>query len=85
LWLKPLITDILLEASLDKLLTILHHKIKHGLEIFREYDPNLPRITVYGSELNQVWTNLIDNSIDALEGHGHIWIRTRKMMVIAIS
>jgi signal transduction histidine kinase len=74
---KARIQNVDLHEGLESTLTILHHKIKHGIEIIREYDPNLPSITVYGSELNQVWTNLIDNAVDALEGHGHIWIRTR--------
>ena len=59
-------------------LTILQHKIKNGIEIIREYDPLLPQITVYGSELNQVWTNLIDNADDAMNGRGKIWIRTKQ-------
>ena len=74
---KARIQNVDVHEGIESTLTILHHKIKHGIEIIREYDPSLPRITVYGSELNQVWTNLIDNSIDALKGHGHIWIRTR--------
>lgn len=75
---KARIQNVDVHEGLESTLTILHHKIKYGIEIIREYDPNLPRITVYGSELNQVWTNLIDNAVDALDGHGHIWIRTRK-------
>ncbi len=75
---KARIQNVDVHEGIESTLTILHHKIKHGIEIVRKYDPILPRITVYGSELNQVWTNLIDNAIDALEGHGHIWIRTRK-------
>ena len=55
--------------------TILGHKLK-SIEVIREYDPNLPRLTAHGSQLNQVWTNLIDNAIDALHGQGHIWLRT---------
>jgi len=74
---KARVQNVDVHEGLESTLTILHHKIKHGIEIIREYDPNLPRITVYGSELNQVWTNLIDNAVDALEDHGHIWIRTR--------
>jgi signal transduction histidine kinase len=74
---KARIQNVDVHEGIESTLTILHHKIKHGIEIIREYDPDLPRITVYGSELNQVWTNLIDNAVDALEGHGHIWIRTR--------
>jgi signal transduction histidine kinase len=74
---KARIQNVDVHEGIESTLTILHHKIKHGIEIIREYDPDLPRITVYGSELNQVWTNLIDNAVDALEGQGHIWIRTR--------
>jgi signal transduction histidine kinase len=74
---KARIQNVDVHEGLESTLTLLHHKIKNGIEIIREYDPHLPHITVYGSELNQVWTNLIDNAVDALEGHGHIWIRTR--------
>jgi signal transduction histidine kinase len=42
----------------------------------REYSPNLPRIEAYASELNQVWTNIIDNAIDAMQGSGKIILRT---------
>ncbi len=44
----------------------------------REYDRSLPRLCAYGSELNQVWTNLIDNAIDAMGGRGQIWVRTSR-------
>jgi signal transduction histidine kinase len=44
----------------------------------REYDPDLPHIQAYGSELNQVWTNIIDNAIDAMGGAGEITLRTRR-------
>src|SRR5262249_6177256 len=43
-----------------------------------EYDPELPRICAFGSELNQVWTNLIDNAIDAMNGTGELRIRARR-------
>ncbi len=46
------------------------------MEIVRDYAPDLPCITAYGSELNQVWTNLIDNALDALDGKGHLFVRT---------
>ena len=55
---------------------ILRHKLKHGVEVIREYGHNLPRIEAYGSELNQVWTNILDNAIDAMQGHGVLCIRT---------
>ncbi len=70
--------EVDIHQGLENTLTILHHKLK-GIIITREYDPNLPYINAYGSELNQVWTNLLDNAGDALnEGTGerHIWVRT---------
>jgi signal transduction histidine kinase len=59
---------------------VLGHKLKHTqIEVVRDYDRELGRHTVHGSELNQVWTNLLDNAIDALEGRpGTITIRTAR-------
>jgi CRP-like cAMP-binding protein len=54
---KARIQNVDVHEGIESTLTILLHKIKYGIEIIREYDPDLPRITVYGSELNQVWTN----------------------------
>ena len=56
---------------------MLHHPLK-GIEVVREYDRTLPRITAFGSELNQVWTNLIDNAADALAGAGRLTVRTAR-------
>ena len=53
-------------------------KLKQGITVKRSYDETIPKILVYGSELNQVWTNLIDNAIDALGNKGKIWVRTFK-------
>ncbi|QYO64967.1 sensor histidine kinase [Leptolyngbya sp. 7M] len=58
--------DIDIHEGLESTLIMLRHKLKQGIEVIRQYDRQLPRITAYGSELNQVWTNLIDNAIDAL-------------------
>ena len=65
-----------MQASLETTLTILQFKWKQGVTVVRDYAPNLPCITAYGSELNQVWTNLMDNALDALDGHGHLFVRT---------
>ena len=65
-----------MRESLETTLTILRFKWKGGVEIVRDYAPALPRLSAYGSELNQVWTNLIDNALDALSGHGHLTLRT---------
>jgi signal transduction histidine kinase len=67
-----------LHEGLDSTLVILGHKLKHTkIKIERDYDPALPKLMVRGSELNQVWTNIIHNAIGALGDHGTITIRTR--------
>jgi signal transduction histidine kinase len=55
-----------LHQGLDDTLLILTYKLKNGISVRREYAEELPKILGFGSELNQVWTNLIDNAIDAL-------------------
>ena len=72
------IQEVDIHEGLESTLTILGHKLKTGITVIREYDKNLPHVRVYGSELNQVWTNLIDNAIDAMNGRGKIWIRTKQ-------
>jgi len=62
--------------GLESTLVIMQHKLKGGVSIKREYSSNLPRIEAYASELNQVWTNIIDNAIDAMHGKGEIILRT---------
>jgi signal transduction histidine kinase len=64
--------------GLDDTLVILRHKLKAGIEVTRDYDPDLPEIEAWGSELNQVWTNLIDNAADAMDGRGAISIRAER-------
>lgn len=63
--------------GLEATLKMLEHKLK-DTTVLRDYDRSLPSLEAYGLELNQVWTNLIDNAIDALHPQGHIWIRTRQ-------
>ena len=63
--------------GLEATLVILAHKLKHTrIRVLREYGDGVPRVCVYGSELNQVWTNLLDNAIDALGEQGTITIAT---------
>jgi len=57
-------------------LTMLAAKLGDGITVVRDYAPGLPRIPAYPSELNQVWTNLIDNACSAMAGHGTLTIRT---------
>ena len=61
--------------GLETTLTILHHKLKHGVVVKRDYQPVL-LVNSFGSELNQVWTNIIDNAIDAMHGKGELRVRT---------
>jgi signal transduction histidine kinase len=68
--------EVDVHQGLESTLTILSHKLKQGIVVNRDYDANLPRINAYGGALNQVWTNLIDNAIDAMQGQGKIWVRT---------
>jgi signal transduction histidine kinase len=70
--------DVDVHKGIESTLTILQHKIrKADITIIREYDSNLPHVNAFGNELNQVWTNLIDNAIDGVGEHGTISIRTR--------
>ena len=68
-------TDI--HEGLETTLTVLGHKLKHTeIELVRNYDRTLPKLTVNGGELNQVWTNLLDNAIQALGERGTITLST---------
>jgi signal transduction histidine kinase len=68
------VQDVDLATGIENTLVILRSKWKHGVTIHRRYAPGLPTIEAYGSELNQVWTNLIDNAIDAMDGAGELAI-----------
>lgn len=70
------VQEIDIHEGLENTLVILRHKLKKGIEIHRDYDPSMPKIQAYGSELNQVWTNLIDNAVDAIGEKGVIHLRT---------
>jgi PAS domain S-box-containing protein len=70
------VQEVDIHDGIEDTITILGHKLKIGIEIVREYDRDLPPIEILGSELNQVWTNLIDNAIAALGERGTITIRT---------
>jgi signal transduction histidine kinase len=66
-------------AGLDNTLVMLGYKLKKGnVRVTREYEENLPPVCAHGSELNHVWTNLLDNAIDAVEGNGNIKVRTAR-------
>ena len=62
--------------GIEDTLKILGHKITPEIEVNRQFQKDLPKIQVIGNELNQVWTNLLDNALGAIEGKGRIVIRT---------
>jgi len=70
------VQDVDVVKGLENTLTILGHKLKQGVTIKRDYHPTPLLVNSYGSELNQVWTNIIDNAIDAMHGEGELRIKT---------
>ncbi len=71
---RAAIGEVDVREGIDDTLAVLAHKLG-GLLVTREYEEGLPKVKANGSELNQVWTNLIDNAADAVDGHGRIGIR----------
>src|SRR5262249_54972383 len=67
--------EIDIHEGIESTLTMLGHKLKN-VTVVRAFDRSVPRIMAYGSELNQVWTNLIDNAVDAVKGTGKICVST---------
>jgi signal transduction histidine kinase len=70
--------EVNLHQGLEDTLRLFGHKLKCGIQVQRHYDQQIPKILAYGSELNQVWTNLIDNAIDAMDGKGLLEITTQQ-------
>jgi signal transduction histidine kinase len=64
--------------GIENTLTILEHKLRKGITVQRNFAPDLPRVTANGSELNQVWTNLIDNAADSMKNKGILTIRAAR-------
>lgn len=70
--------EVDIHKGLDNTLLIFGHRLKGGMSVVRDYAPDLPRICAYGGELNQVWTNLIDNALDAMGTEGVLRVRTAR-------
>ena len=64
--------------GLEATLTMLGHKLGEGVQVVRDFDRSLAKLPAYEGELNQVWTNLIDNAVDAMDGRGTLTVRTRR-------
>ena len=67
-----------MHKGIKSTLLMLNHRLKHGITVKLDFDRTLPKISVRGSDLNQVWTNLIDNAVDAMDGKGELRIRTAR-------
>jgi signal transduction histidine kinase len=67
-----------IHEGLESTLVIFSHKLKKGIKVVRDYDATLPQIEALGGELNQVWTNIIHNAVDAMGGTGTLTVRTSK-------
>ena len=76
--------EVDIHAGLENTLIMLRHQLKAGIGVIRDYDRTLPTICARGSELNQVWTNLISNAIDAMNGQGKLHIRTFRDLTCAV-
>jgi len=70
------VQDVDIVRSLETTLTLLNHKLRNGVTVQREYQPVPLLVDSFGSELNQVWTNLVENAIDAMVGRGELRVRT---------
>ncbi|GAB4193611.1 MAG: ATP-binding protein [Wenzhouxiangellaceae bacterium] len=68
--------EVDIHEGLESTLLMLKHQWKYGVEVVREYCESLPRLPAFASELNQVWTNLLSNAIEAMEGKGRLTLRT---------
>ncbi len=68
--------EVDIHAGLEDTLIMLRHRLKRGVDVVRDYDRTLPLICARGSELNQIWTNLISNAIDAMNENGKLRIHT---------
>jgi signal transduction histidine kinase len=69
--------DIDVTEGIESTLVVLGEKLHDGITVVRDYADDLPRIEAIPGELNQVWTNLIDNAIDAMEGKGTLRVTAR--------
>ncbi len=76
---KSALKEADVRKGLENTLIMLGHKLKKGnVAVTREYEEGLPTVCAYGGELNQVWTNLLDNAIDAVDGEGHVGVRAAR-------
>ncbi len=73
---RAAVQDVRVVDGLESTLIMLGHKLRDGVTVVREYDDSVPTVTANPGELNQVWTNLVDNAVDAMDGAGTLTVRT---------
>jgi len=73
---KAPLQSVDVHEGINDTLVMLRSELKGGISVQKDFDEELPAIDAYGSELNQVWTNIIDNAVSVLEGQGKISIKT---------
>lgn len=78
------VQEIDLHRGIENTLDILAHCLTPSIEVIREYDHTIPRIQAFGGELNQAWTKLIENALEAMESEGTLTIRTRREIDVAL-
>ncbi len=78
------VQEIDLHRGIENTLGILAHSLTPSIQVVREYDDNIPKIDAFGGELNQAWTNLIENALEAMQGAGTLTIRTRREVDVAL-
>ncbi|MBK9125078.1 MAG: response regulator [Chloroflexi bacterium] len=71
------VQNVNIHEGLENTLVMMRSRLGHGIQINRDYDESIPVVEAFSSELNQVWTNLVDNAAAAMNGHGQLSIRTR--------
>ena len=79
------VQEIDIHDGLDDTLTMMAHRLEEDkIALHRDYDRTLPCLTVYGGELNEVWTSLLENAFDAVGGSGHVRVRTARESIYAL-
>jgi len=72
------VQEVDIVRGLETTLSIMEHKIRKGITVVRDFAPDVPKVTANGGELNQIWTNLIDNAADAMKNKGTLRVRVAR-------
>src|SRR5262249_60769747 len=72
------VQEVDIVRGLETTLSIMEHKIRKGINVVRDFGADIPKVTANGGELNQIWTNLIDNAADAMRNKGTLRVRVAR-------